>query len=179
MKSSSIVFTVAWFVLACASYVPGLAHAATGPTDAQIAHIVVTANRVDIDAGKLAASRGHSAEVRAFGKQMVVDHSGVNRQAIALASKLKVTPEDNPTSHDLKRGGADNVAHLKTLHRAAFDKAYIDHEVAYHERVLDAVDHVLIPSARNEQLKALIEEARPLFIAHLEHARALQAQLAQ
>ena len=96
---------------------------------------------------------------------------------MALASKLRVTPEDNPTSHDLKRAGAENVAHLKALRGAAFDKAYIDHEVAYHERVLDAVDHVLIPGARNEQLKALIIEVRPLFVAHLEHARALQAQL--
>lgn len=71
MKSSSIIFTSALFVLAGVSHVSGVAHAATGPTDAQIAHIVVTANRVDIDAGKLAASRGHSADVRAFGKQMV------------------------------------------------------------------------------------------------------------
>ena len=177
MKASSIVFTSTLFALAGGPHVPGVAHAATGPTDAQIAHIIVAANRVDIDAGKLAASRGHSADVRAFGKFMVVDHSGVNREIMALASKLKVTPEDNPTSHDLKRAGAENVAHLKTLRGAAFDKAYIDHEVAYHERVLDAVDHVLIPSARNEQLKALIIEVRPLFVAHLEHARALQAQL--
>ncbi len=73
-------------------------------TDPQIAHIVVTANQVDIDAGKLAASMGSSADVKKFGQQMVEDHTGVNQQAVALATKLKVTPEDNPTSQSLKSG---------------------------------------------------------------------------
>ena len=82
---------------------------AQSPNDAQIAAIVVTANQVDIDAGKLAESKASSADVRAFGKQMVTDHSGVNKQAVALVTKLKVTPEDNPTAKSLKSGGADNV----------------------------------------------------------------------
>jgi putative membrane protein len=152
---------------------------AAGPTDPQIAHIVVTANQVDIDAGKLAESKGHSKDVRAFGKQMVTDHSGVNKQAVALAKKLKVTPEDNPTSQSLKKGGEDNLANLKGLKGAAFDKAYIDHEVAYHEQVLDAVDKVLIPNTKNEELKALIVKVRPAFVAHLDHAKMIQAKLAK
>ena len=106
---------------------------AQAPSDAQIASIVVTANQVDIDAGKLAESKGSNAEVKAFGKQMVTDHSGVNKQAVALVTKLKVTPEDNPTSKSLKSGGEDNVKNLQKLSGAAFDKAYVDHEVAYHQ----------------------------------------------
>jgi putative membrane protein len=70
----------------------------------------------------LAESKGASKDVRAFGKQMVTDHSGVNKQAVALAKKLKVTPEDNPTSQSLKKGGEDNLATLKGLKGAAFDK---------------------------------------------------------
>ena len=73
---------------------------AQSPNDAQIAFIVVTANQVDIDAGKLAESKGSSADVKAFGKQMVTDHSGVNKQAVALVTKLKVTPEDNATAQE-------------------------------------------------------------------------------
>ncbi len=152
---------------------------AQAPNDAQIASIVVTANQVDIDAGKLAETRGRNAEVKAFGKQMVTDHSGVNKQAVALVTKLKVTPEDNDTSKSLKAGGADNVKNLKTLKGAAFDKAYVDHEVAYHQAVLDAVDKTLIPSAQNAELKALLVAVRPAFVAHLEHARHLQATLAK
>ena len=82
------------------------------PTDPQIAHIVVTANQVDIDAGRLAESKGASKEVKDFGKQMVTDHTGVNQQAAALVKKLNVTPEDNPTSQSLKTGGAENVKML-------------------------------------------------------------------
>src|SRR5439155_22161412 len=69
----------------------GLAFA-QAPNDAQIAHIVVTANQVDIDAGKLAEKQARSADVKAFGKMMVTDHSGVNKQAVALATKLGVKP---------------------------------------------------------------------------------------
>jgi len=152
---------------------------AQGVDDAQIASIVVTANQVDIDAGKLASSMGSSAEVKKFGEQMVTDHTGVNKQAVDLVTKLKVTPKDNPTSQSLKEGGATNVAGLKKLKGAAFDKAYIDHEVAYHQQVLDAVDKTLIPSASNAELKALLVKVRPAFVAHLEHAKMVQSSLAK
>ena len=145
--------------------------------DAQIAHIVVTANQVDIDAGKLAAAQGSSSEVKAFGKQMVTDHTGVNKSATALAAKLKVKPEDNPTSQSLKEGGEKNVANLKTLKGAAFDKAYIDHEVTYHQQVLDALDKTLIPNAKNAELNGLLVKTRPAFVAHLEHAKKVQSSL--
>lgn len=177
MRSSSIVFASALFIAASGALAQGAAPAAAGPTDPQIAHIVVTANQVDIDAGKLAESKGHSKDVKAFGKQMVTDHSGVNKQAVALVTKLKVTPEDNPTSESLKKGGEDNLKNLKSLKGAAFDRAYIDHEIAYHEQVLDAIDKVLIPNAKNEELKALLVKVRPAFVAHLEHAKMIQAKL--
>ena len=150
---------------------------AQSPNDAQIASIVVTANQVDIDAGKLAESKGSNAQVKAFGKQMVTDHSGVNKQAVALVTKLKVTPEDNATSKSLKSGGEENLAKLKKLSGAAFDKAYVDHEVAYHEQVLEAIDKTLIPSAQNAELKNLLVSVRPAFVAHLDHAKMLQASL--
>lgn len=148
-----------------------------GPTDPQIAAIVVTANQVDIDAGRLAESRSTNADVMAFGKMMVTDHTGVNQAAVALVTRLHVTPEDNPTAESLKKGGEQNLAHLDTLAGPAFDKAYIDHEVAYHQAVIAAVDQTLIPNAHNADLKALLVKVRPAFVAHLEHAKALQAQL--
>ncbi len=150
---------------------------AQGINDAQIASIVVTANQVDIDAGKLAQSTSKNAKVKAFAKRMITDHTGVNKSAVALVTKLKVTPEDNPTSQSLKSGGESNLANLKTLNGAAFDKAYVDHEVAYHEQVIDAVDKTLIPGAKNEELKALLVKVRPAFVAHLEHAKMIQSSM--
>ncbi len=108
---------------------------------------------------------------------MVTDHTGVNKQAADLAAKLKVTPADNPTSQSLKAGGDKNVANLKSLKGGEFDKAYIDHEVAYHQAVLDAVDKTLIPGASNAELKALLVKVRPAFVAHLEHAKKIQSTL--
>jgi putative membrane protein len=150
-----------------------------GPNDAQIAAIVVTANQVDVDAGKLAQAKASKSEVKAFGKQMVTDHTGVNKAATDLVTKLKVKPEDNATAQSLKKGGQENVAKLKTLKGAAFDKAYVEHEVVYHQQVIDALDKTLIPSASNAELKALLVKVRPAFIAHLDHAKQLQSSLAK
>jgi putative membrane protein len=150
---------------------------AAGPTDPQIAAIVVTANQVDIDAGKLALSKAKSPDVKTFAQLMITDHSGVNKAATELVQKLHVTPESNPTSQTLQKGGDDNLAALKKLSGSAFDRAYVDHEVVYHQAVLDAVDTTLIPSAQNAELKALLVRVRPAFVAHLEHAKHLQSEL--
>lgn len=150
---------------------------AGGPTDPQIAAIVVAANQVDIDAAKLAESKGSSADIKTFAKLMVTDHTAVNKSAVDLVTKLHVTPEANPTATSLTEGGEQNVANLKKLSGSAFDKAYIDHEVVYHQAVLDAVDKTLIPSASNAELKALLVKVRPAFVAHLEHAKQVQSSL--
>jgi putative membrane protein len=150
------------------------AHAQGAPNDAQIAAIVVTANQVDIDAGKLAESKSRTKDVKDFGALMVAGHTAVNKDATELAAKLKLKPEDNPTAQGLKKGGDDNLARLRKLDGAAFDKAYIDNEVTYHQAVLDAMDKTLIPHAKNEELKALLVKVRPAFVAHLEHAKHLQ-----
>jgi putative membrane protein len=152
------------------------AHAAN-PNDAQIAAIVVAANTVDIEAGKLAESKTKNKEVRAFAERMVADHSGVNQQAVALVTKLHVAPEENDTSKSLTQGGAATRDKLKGLSGAAFDKAYVDNEVSYHQTVLDAIDKTLIPSASNAELKALLNKVRPAIAAHLEHAKHMQAQM--
>ena len=170
MKIST--FVIAGFLLA-----PAASVSAQEINDAQIASIVVTANQVDIDAGKLATNKATAPEVKQFAQLMVTDHTGVNKSAVDLATKLKVTPQDNPTSQNLKSGGEANLTTLKGLKGGAFDRAYIDHEVAYHQAVLDAVDKTLIPGVMNAELKALLVKVRPAFVAHLEHAKHLQSTL--
>jgi putative membrane protein len=108
---------------------------------------------------------------------MVTDHTAVNKSAVELVTKLKVSPEENDTSRALKAGGEKNIADLRSLKGKAFDKAYVDHEVAYHEQVIHALDTVLIPNAQNAELKALLVKVRPAFVAHLNHAKHLQSTL--
>jgi len=165
-----------WAAILSAAVTVGWAQGAM-PTDPQIAAIVVTANQVDIDAGRLAKSKAHSKEVKEFAQRMITDHTGVNKSATELVQKLHVTPESNATSESLKKGGEQNLAALRNLSGSAFDKAYIDHEVAYHQSVLDAVDKDLIPNAQNAELKALLVKVRPAFMAHLEHAKQIQSSL--
>ena len=169
MKATRILFAV----LVAAS---GAAFA-QAPNDAQIAHIVVTANQGDIDAGKIAKSHSKNKEVQQFAQQMITDHTAVNKQAGALAKKLKVKPAESDTSKALKSAAKDNEANLKKLKGADFDKAYVNHEVDYHQQVLDAIDKVLIPNAKNAELKGLIEKVRPAIATHLEHAKHIQASL--
>ena len=151
--------------------------AAPTVTDPQIAAIVVAANRVDIEAGELAKTKATNPKVREFADRMVTDHSGVNQAATDLVTKLGVTPEENPTSQQLTQESEQNLANLRGLNGAEFDRAYVDREVAYHQAVLDALDNTLIPNAQNAELKSLLETSRPAFVAHLEHARELQSSL--
>jgi putative membrane protein len=147
------------------------------PSDAQIAQIVVTANQIDVDAGKLAKSRSKNKEVLAFADQMITDHSAVNKQAAALVQKLRVKPEASATSKGLEAGAKQNMDRLKKAQGDEFDRAYIDHEVDYHQAVLDTIDKNLLPNAQNEELKDLISKVRPAIAAHLDHAKMIQSKL--
>ena len=148
-----------------------------GPSDPQIAGIVVAANQIDIDAGKVAKSRSKNKQVQEFAQLMITDHTAVNKQASDLVKKLKVKPQESDTSRALKSAAKQTAEKQKALKGAAFDKAYVDNEVAYHQQVLDAMDKVLIPNAQNAELKGLLEKVRPAFAAHLEHAKMVASSL--
>ena len=152
---------------------------AQAPSDPQIVGIVVAANQIDINAGKLALAKSQNPEVRKFAQQMVDDHTSVQKSVFALGAKLHVKPADSPTEDALKKGAAESEAHLKTLSGAAFDRAYIDHEVAYHKQVIDAVKTTLIPDAQSAELKSALEGAAPMFQGHLEHAEHMQSSMGQ
>lgn len=148
-------------------------------TDPEIASVAVVANQIDIDYAKLAEKKSKNAEVIKFAQTMAKDHQAVINQAVALVTKLGVTPKDNATSKSLKAGEVTTTKLLNSKKGRAFDKAYIDNEVAFHSSVIGAVETVLIPDASNKQLKDLLTSAVPLFKAHLEHAKMVQKQFAK
>ena len=143
-------------------------------TDPQIASVAVTANQVDIDYAKIAQQKSKNADVLKFAETMAKDHQSVIDQAVALVTKLKVTPEDNATSKSLKEGEVKTAKMLNSKSGKAFDKAYIDNEVAYHKAVISVVENILINDASNPELKDLLVSAVPLFKAHLVHAEMVQ-----
>ena len=153
------------------------AQAADKPTDPQIAHIAYTAGALDVDVAKLAISKSHNKDIVAFAKDMVRDHEAVNEQALALVKKLKVTPEDNATSKALTKEITTEKAKLEKLKGAAFDKAYIDNEVAYHKQVNKALKSTLIPDAKNAELKDFLKTGLKIFEGHEQHAEMVAAGL--
>lgn len=147
------------------------------PTDPQIAHIAYTAGVIDIEAAKLALEKSKNKQVVAFANDMLRDHEAVNKQALALVKKLNVTPEDNSTSQSLSAAATEERKKLAKLKGAAFDKAYVNNEVAYHKQVNGALETLLIPSAKNGQLKDLLETGLKLFQGHEQHAEHVAATL--
>jgi putative membrane protein len=140
------------------------------PNDAQIAHIAYTAGQIDIKAAQLALQKSKNKEVRDFAENMVKDHTAVNDQALALAKKLNVTPQDNDTSKAIAKQADAKQAELAKLDSAAFDKAYADNEVTYHKMVDNALETVLIPDASNAELKDLLSTGLKIFQGHEQHA---------
>ena len=146
-------------------------------TDPQIAHIAYTAGNIDIAQAKQALTKASNKDVKAFAQDMVRDHEAVNKQALDLVKKLNVTPQDNDTSKALSKAAADKLAELGKLSGAAYDKAYVANEVAFHKTVNGALETQLIPSASNTELKGLLQTGLKIFQGHQQHAEHVAAEL--
>lgn len=146
-------------------------------TDANIAAIVLAANTIDIKNGELALTKTKSKEVKAFAQQMITDHTSVNGKATALAGKLGLAPVENKASRDLVTSTDATRKAMRKLSGAAFDRAYVDNEVTYHQAVIDLLDGTIVPAVENQDLKDLLVAVRPAFIAHLDHAKMIQSSL--
>ncbi len=146
--------------------------------DAEIASIAVTANQIDVDYGKIALEKSTNAESKKFAQTMIDDHNAIIEKATALAQKLNLTPEDNPTTQSLLDGAKKTKEDLNSKSGLGFDKAYINNEVAYHEAVISTVKDKLIPQTENAELKDLLQSALPLLEHHLAMAKEAQTNIA-
>jgi putative membrane protein len=156
---------------------PALAQGAAKLTDAQIAHFAYTAGQLDIEGAKQAISKSTNKAVRSFAEGMVYDDAAVNKRALDLVHKIKVTPEDNDLSRSLTEQAANIRAELAKLKGAEFDKAYIANEVAYHLLVTGVLEITLIPSATSPELKSLLQTGLKTFRGHQQHANDVASAL--
>lgn len=146
-------------------------------TDPEIASVAVVANQIDIGYAEIAAKKSKNADILQFAATMKKDHNAVIEQAAALAKKLGVTPKDNAVSRKLLADAAQTKKMLNGKSGKAFDKAYVDNEVAYHKAVIDAVENLLVPETDNAELKALLQKVVPVLKTHLGHAEMVQKNL--
>lgn len=172
MISIAIVYSIILAAPVAAQETPKL-------SDPEIASVAVVANQIDIDASKLAKQKSKNGEVLKFAKLMSDDHTAVLNQAVALAAKLGVTPQDNAVSRKLLADAAKTKKILSSKSSKAFNKAYIDNEVAYHKAVIAALTGLLVPQSQNAELKKLLQDITPAFNAHLAHAQMVQKMFAR
>lgn len=156
---------------------PAFAQKTTKLSDAEIASVAVVANQNDIDFAKIAKQKSQDSKVLEFANTMIADHQSVIDMAVALVTKLKVTPKENAVSKEYVANAKETMKMLNSKSDKAFDKAYVDNEVSYHKAVIAAVKTVLIPQSQNEELKALLQKVVPILDKHLEHAQMLQKQM--
>lgn len=162
-------------VLTLAAAAPG-AVAAQTLTDVNIVAIFDAANTADIETGRLAVARSHNKEVRDLGQAFADAHSSVRQQGRDLAKKLGVVPA-LPAGDQGAAQHAAAMASLKGKSGTAFDRAFLDHEIAFHQAVIDAVTTTLLPATQNAELKALVEKVAPAFVGHLQMAKNLRSKL--
>lgn len=146
-------------------------------SDPEIASVAVVANQNDIDFAEIAKEKSQDPKILEFAGTMITDHKTVIDLAVALVTKLNVTPKDNAVSKKMVSDAKETAKMLRSKSGKAFDKAYVDNEVAYHKAVIGAVKTVLIPQAQNEELKALLEKVVPILETHLHHAEMVQKQI--
>ena len=164
-------------LLSVALSTPAFAQQTPTLTDAEIASIAVVANQNDIDFAKIAKEKSKDAKVLNFANTMISDHQSVIDLAVALVTKLNVTPKDNAVSQEYLANAKKTKEMLNSKSGKDFDKAYVDNEVVYHKAVINAVKTVLIPQSKNEELKALLQKVLPILETHLAHAEMLQKEI--
>jgi putative membrane protein len=164
-------------VIAILSTIAGVAQANSKLSDAEVASVAVIANQIDVSYGEIAKERSRDQDILKFAETMIGDHNAVISQAAALVKKLGVTPKDNVVSQKLLADAKKTKETLRSKSGKAFDKAYIDNEVAYHKAVIEAVEGLLIPETDNKELKDLLHNVVPALKTHLEHAIMVQGKL--
>lgn len=171
-RSLTTAAAVAALVLAPLTITRTAAAQATSLDDPTIVAIFDAANSWDMETGALAAKKGTTKAVRDYGEMIARDHKAVRQMGRDLAAKLGVTPTP-PKNFGMAKDHAAAVSELESAHGKAFDRAFLQHEVAFHKAVIDAIDTTLLPSLKNEEVKSLVRKVEPAFNAHMVAAQNL------
>ena len=145
--------------------------------DAQIANVVITAHRVAIETGLLADSKSSNAAVKEYAQRKIRGHESLNKEAAELIDKLQLALRDSMINQELRTDGEKGFTSLAAMQGIEFDQAYIERNVVLYQHVLDTIDNRLMPSAKSEELKALLYKMFAPLSDHLEYAQQIQGSL--
>ena len=152
------------------------AAAAGGLTDPNIVALLDEANAADSASGAYALGKATNPDVKAFAKLMMGEHHALRAAGQQLAQRLNVTPVP-PADDPLKPAAQAEMTALRAAPKGPrFDRSYIDQEIGIHKAVLDLAEKAH-DAAQNDELKKLIEQAKPVIEKHLNRAEAIQKKL--
>ena len=149
---------------------------AGGLTDPNIVALLDEANAADSAAGAYALTKATDPGVKAFAKLMMGEHHALRAAGQQLAQRLNLTPEP-PAEDPLKPAAESEMTVLRAAPKGPqFDRTYIEQEIGIHKAVLDVAEKGH-EAAQNEDLKKLIEQAKPVIQKHLDRAEQIQKKL--
>jgi putative membrane protein len=127
----------------------------------------------EIEIGKYAAENGSDPKVKAFGQQMVTDHTALNQKVADLAQKKGVTLDMEPNAMN-----ATKIKSATTLSGTAFDKTYLPLMIHDHKNDIKEFDKEAATTS-DPDIKAAIHEALPTLHQHLKMAEEDKAALSK
>jgi putative membrane protein len=151
--------------------------AADYPSDEQIAKIIMTADKGEVDMAKMAKEKAQSKDVKKFAAHMIKDHSKSNKKTVLLSKKLKIKPVENELSTEKKAESDAGMAKLEKISGSEFDKEYMMTQIAMHEKTLNELDGTILPAVKNKKLKKMLEKTRSTVAKHLYDAQRIQLRL--
>lgn len=146
-------------------------------TDANIAAVASASNQDEIQSSQVALSKGENAQVKQFAQRMVDDHTRMEQEMQTVLQSKGIAPQDNPQSTGMKQAAQSAIQALQGMSGRQLDSAYVAHQVRAHQATLQALETMLIPNARDPQMKAMLETARPAVAQHLADAQKLQGSI--
>ena len=170
-----VLLGLAAFLSACSHMGDALKDpsAAAGATtrDARLMSDIVQVNLAEIEAGRLAASKAHSPEVRSFAQEMVEEHAALQEESRRIASEKGMpVPREPAARHQAA------MEELAGISGRSFDRAYLEHRIEEHGRMLELLAET-VSEGKDRDLRAHAQKAIPQMRRDLDTARRLAGEM--
>lgn len=155
------------------------ARALAAASDGRTAGMFLMENDIELSFAKIAFDNASSDEVKVYARRMLTDHTQMLAGTHEMVAAQDLDPADDMAARDLRDASTLQRDSLRALTGRAFDSTYVAMELQRHREMLSIIDDVLLPRARNTQLRDMIASMRPIVAAHIAHAQQLRASLAR
>lgn len=143
----------------------------TTDPDTTFAMKAAQAGFAEVQMGKLATQKAADPDVKAFGQQMVNDHTKANDELKAAAAKIYLTL---PADMDSQEQSEYNK--LQRLSGSKFDREYIQDMIKDHEEDIKLFQKE-IDKGQDTPIKDFASRTLPMLQAHLQQVRSIEMRI--